>query len=468
MFPFLVFAHAGLALVLAPFAWAELRRRQLAVRVSALVGIGLALGLALESAGGAEWRALSLSPRRGLLIATCVASSWLLVAALDGGRGRWDIAALTGISATGLASSTSADWLVPAMLAWLVLSLGVAGVAAHRGPEGPLAIAVSGAVVVAGFCLAWLDGKRSPLAPPGGAAFWVVATGAAVRAGALPRLGAWRSLGHPYAVVLPLIVGSGFMALAAVLGRPEPVASAALFLAAVATAVVGVWRQVPSATASFAVLAGAGAAAASPAAVFAAGASAALTVAIVGLGENGRKHPLGGLVAGWLPPTLGFAVLAHVAAVASTVQTVAWGAVAAQVPLVAAGGVALGSRMTFHSGTPGGTSPLAPTLVAGAAFLLGLAPRTLGGSPQEPYGTGTGILVLAVVATAAAGVVFRAKAAAPDATRSALDESQVDRTEAPRGPRVERMMWVAAICSAVAMAIGTAWLTYEGLRVGFL
>jgi hypothetical protein len=450
----------------------------------AAAGVTLSLLLALSGGDDQGWRTTLLTPEAATVAGLSGVCAWFLVALLDGGRGRWDHAALVGVGVSGLALFASNRWLVPALVFWMCAGLAVAvGIRTGGGGWAGLTVALSDAAVVAALVASGLAAREWTLpAPLTGWELYVVLGAAALRAGVVPGFGPFE-LGRDRAALAPIVIGGSFALLLRVGARADAWAAIAALIAALAVATWSVAQRRPAraAAASWPIALCLGAAYVAPAVVPGAAAAALVIVALVVLWplSPGRGRAERGLILTFAPATAGFVVVVGAARAAfahavggppGAQAAIEWVVASALLPVTLAASVVVGVRVARQS-EPAGFEPAAVVgtwLVFAAAIVLGLAARAVLGISAEVLGPPERVLGLSVVALAA-GVV-----AARGARRM--------RTPLPAEPRGEAFLmevapsWphAARIASAlapalVALAVGaTMWLTYEGLREGFL
>jgi len=484
--PTLLLGHAGLALVLLIGGLVPRANRVLLVRVVAGLGVVLGATLAVASGRTETWRTAQLDSEHAVLAGVTIACAWLLIAALDRDHGRWDVAALIGVGCTGIALMGTNRWLVPGLMFSFVASFAIAAAVStfqHRG-EVWLQIFATGAAIVGAILVDWQN-TESWVSPGGieGWAFWLLAGGVAVRAGALPVFGMWRLCGCSAAAGAPLLVGSAFIVLGGPGSRTEPWLTVGLLAA---SAVVIAWalfvKREGDVAGSWPVLVALAVSFAAPGAVFGAGIAAVLAVSAAGTGLHDRYagDPARAFVVAFAPLTIGFSVLAAGATVAferatgatTDAESIPWTAAAALFPVALAAGLTLASRLSRGAGAArgrAGVTALTTLALFLAAAGFGLFPDTLGQLPASALGPQRSVLVLQLVALAAAiaaGILtFRTGYATQHLSRASYEpvREHVAIRTLPAWP-------AAALASLLAFggAATVGWLTIEGLRVGFL
>jgi hypothetical protein len=216
----------------------------------------------------------------------------------------------------------------------------------------------------------------------------------------------------------------------------------------------------------------------SPATAGRAGLAACLAVAIVAAWPSsaGRARMPRGLGMAFLPPFVGFGVVLSAAIAAfdraadapTSLDSAPWTAAAAILPVALAGGVVLGLHATLQSRAA--SRELAPAIatwiLAGAALVAGFVEP---GASDQP-----GRVRLLYAIAAAIGV-----AAVYVSLRRRHEEEIGPIEEGPGAPlfdpglvtfsrRADTALTWAAATLVVAAAAGVGWLTFEGLKTGFL
>ena len=486
MNPVLLLGHAGLSLVLIIGGLIPRSNRVMLVKVVAGLGVVLGAALAVASGSTETWRTTLLDTEHAVLAGVTIACAWLLVAALDRDQGRWDVGALIGVGCTGIAMMGTTRWLVPGLLFSFIASLAVAAAVSsfhHRG-EVWVQIFATAAMVVGAIFIDWQDGEFWA-APDGisGWSFWLLVAGIVVRAGAIPAFGMWRLCGCSAAAGAPLLVGSSFILLAGPGSRVEPWLAVGFLVASV---VVVVWALVSKregdVAGSWPVLLTLAVAFASPGAVFGAGIVAVLAVSAAGTGLHDRYagDPARALVVGLAPLTIGFAVLAAGATVAferatgalTETESIPWTVAAAAFPVALSAGLILASRLARGLGAArsrAGVSAITTSVLFLAAVGFGLFPDDLGQLASDPLGPERSVLILHLVALAGAVgaglLTFRKGYATQHLPRTSYEPVK-EHSVIPTLPA--GLTAVLALIFAFAVAAAVGWLTFEGLRVGFL
>lgn len=482
MLQVLFLAHAAIAIFMIFTRPLPEPGRARLVRAGAVAGMGAAGVLFFTRGTEASWGAARLDPASGAISAVAIFCAWALVATGVGGRGRWDVGALVGAAATGLALFATSRWIVPAMLFWVVVSLATAASVprSRRSAAVWLVLALSDASFVGGSIALSLEAEtwRLPAAVEG---WFVVPLVAAIllRAGVVAGEGTWELSSGPQTALLPLVIASGFALVPSVSGGDEiyvalgilliaiTLAAWSVFSSSASTGLIGAWITSTMLAATWI----------DPAVLARAGVTALLGATVIALwpASAGRAHAERGLLLAAVPLTVGFGVIVGGAVVsferartATTVlESAPWSAFGALLPVALAAGVTLGAGLGRRR-EPERYEPaavLATWGIVGIALLLGLSPR-----PDLAFSGGgsaatRGMLLYVVAALIAAGAA-RLVGAAPRATMEAVPPPI-----AP-GPRLSgvpaRAVALAAAVAAVPTLGAVASFTYHGLRTGFL
>lgn len=433
-------------------------------------GFGIALFVAADGLGG--WRSLATAPIPAAIAAAAAATAWVVAAAGPDPRSE---GVLVGAAGAALGLFAAGAWVVPALL-FLACALGAVAAMGRGRPGRHLAwlfVAAAGVAVGGAFGFAAWDSGGWRLVTPDGALLWLGVGGALAAIGVVP-VAVWQLAGGGAPAAVPLTVGVGFVALSRLGPVDQPWVAVAIIAVALALA-LGAWiarLEVPV-VGSWSAATLAGIVVAAPDTAVAAGGAAVLTAGAVALWPDarGRGRMSRGLLLSFAPPTAGFAALLAAEGRAFATATgpapdLAWAALAAGLPLTLGAGVVLGGvaartavsddfepravvatwgllAATIALGTFGSSVAALPTLVARADLPL--------------------IYSVALVAGAVAG----SRAPAAETPAEAIVESR--RSGVIVLPRwLARFVDAAAAVLALAIAGGVAWLTLEGLSVGFL
>jgi hypothetical protein len=480
----LYLGHAAIGLALLA-TWPLKREfRRAGVLAGSGAGALLAVGLYLAGDSDAAWRTTGLEAQTAAMIAVAIACAWILLGALDRGSGRADAGCLIGVASSGLVLFATNEWVVPGALYWVASSVAV--VVMTRGKSAAparVAILVSDVAVVVALASYSLDLQTWRM-PEGmeGWPYWVLVGALVVRAGALPQLGIWAAIpSRMGACGLPLLVAGGFALLLGPAGGAQVAAGLALLVVALATcfwALVG--KDLLLATvAAWPVALTLGVGFISPEAVARAGIAAALAVTAVVLWPNclGRAEAERGLLVAFVPATAGFGVIVAGALEAferatestSVIESAPWAAAAALLPAALAAGVALGARLgrRLEPATPERLPLAASWIVVGLSVLMGVAPQ---GFLELESGVGstartTWLHLVALAAGVGAAFLFagRSGRVIPSRAEGRLLTGAI----AARPSFGVPLVWLSVALGVVAIG-GALWLTYEGLKVGFL
>lgn len=482
---FVLLAHGGIAVLLLASWWLPARiKDRIAVGASFLGVAAGAVAFALHNSNE-TWRSVALDGSTTAVAASAAVCAWLLVGVLDLGPHRYAAAVLTGIVATGLSMFASNEWSVPAMLFWAAGSLAIV-VMIVRSESGDRALALavllaSDALLFASLLWHALDRDVWALpSPASGGPFWLAVTAAVLRVGVVPRVGPWSLLATAAAPVIPLLAGGGAVIAGDVGGRAEPWLAVALLAIATAISIGGVFfRRV-----SLGVIA-AWPAALGLATMFVSGDAVAVggIAIVVGATVHALWHRRSTVVSvesaaavSFVPATVGFAAVAVAATAAffrtdlaeSGMDKAPWIAVAALLPVTLAASIACAARIG-RSEPVGGHPRRAPTwavrALLGVSLVVGGAATTTGelGAPSSRE---LGLFAVAGVAAAAAALIVLRWGR--EVAHPAVDSVEFD-VEPLRPPqRIAFGTTLASIAIGCASLAGLAYLTYEGLRQGFL
>lgn len=481
--PLLVVSHALLGVACVALRGLPVAQRFAGLRF--LAGVGALSSVVLFLARGVEssWGTMELGPARSGLVAVATFCAWVAVLASDErNEPRWDLGALVGAGGTAVAVIATTRWIVPCLLFWMVLSAVTLVAARERGPGAHVAAAVglADACFVAGVLGHALTSETWSLPTRlDGVWLYLAIVAIVLRAGALPAVGMGAAFGRGEGALLPLAVASAFAVVPFVSGGDEvAVALPLLLLAAGAIAwslavetprlsVIAVWPLATMLAIAWI----------EPAAVARAAATAAIVATMVSLWPltSGRAQSERGLILAALPATIGFGAIAGGAA-ASFTRAVAegavlaaapWHAVAALLPVVLAGGVALGAtigrRTELERFRP--EAVLATWTLAAVALVTGLSPAARLGFSSGTDGGGRAVplFVLALLVGLVAAR-FAPRSTIPlTPPRPAPAAGVVDLG----GSIAAWVRWAGVGIFSIAAA-AVLWLTYSGLSVGFL
>lgn len=479
MTPVLFLGQAVLSLALFASSFGPGPLRDRIVRWCAWLGVGSGIALFIWRDGLEPWRGLELSSDDAAIVGIAVACTWGLVIALDLAADRWWAGALAGVAATGLIGFAGALWAVLVLLFMACGSAALSLAGSRAGRAGWLSMATADAAMGA-VLVADLISRDEWAAPESIDSLLLIPllVSCAVRVGLLVRLGPLGFVGHPAAVMAPLVLASGLVALSRWVSDPLPIAAAAVLLLAIGVAgwsilrrsidptVVGVW---PVALGSALVMA-------SEQATVPASLGALLGITVVCLWpdsmERGRLSRA--LVLSGLAPTVFFGAIGIAARESFVLATgggdalevAAWVAVSALLPVAFASGVAVGIY-SARSEPVGGYHPeavfmtwvlLAMAVVAGFALGAGEVYGALGGGPAAI------VFGFAVVLGAAAALRVSARSSAAERAVGGVSCS----VGLGRAPRLGTWAGGVAIVLLAATAGAIGWVTVLGLQQGFL
>jgi hypothetical protein len=458
------------------------RRARSRWTVAVCVG-GAVAGAVLAVAGDGMWRSTSLAPDAGRAAGTGIACAWVLAAVLGPPGERWRTGALVGASSAGLALFAGNQWVAPALLFWVCSSAALVALLLRPRGHGLAALVVGAAdaAFVGAVVGAALDEESWRVAEPlSGWPRWLALGALLMRAGIVPRVGVWQSLRSPAAACLPLLVAGSFVVMERFVGGPLPWLGVALLAGAIALLGPALTRRalVASTVGAWPVLLMLAAVAVTPPAAGRAGVAACLSVAIVAAWPSsaGRARMPRGLGLAFLPPFVGFGVVLSAAVAAfdraagapTSLDSVPWTGAAAILPIALAGGVVLGLNATLQSRAAAREGPpaIATWAFSAAALLAGVAEPGAFGNPGR-------VRVLYVIA-AAVGVaaVYVSLARRHEEEIGPIEEGPgallFDPGLVTFSPRAETALTWAAAGLVIGAAGCVGWLTFEGLRTGFL
>ena len=461
-------------------------RRALEV-LACLIGVGFGVALLLARHSTEEWRTTALDPATATVAGIATAGAWLATISI-GRDERWRTGALVGAGATGLALFSAAQWTVPALLFWVTTSLAM-GILAFRARQ-PGSVWLG--IVASDVCLAAAlvthvldtDGWRLP-SPAPDRAFWLVLAAVVIRAGVVPRYGIWRMLGTSAAPGLPLLVGGAMVLAAGLGGRTEPWAAAGLALVALAQALWGLFakRLAVELFAGWPAALSLAFVFAAPESAAVAGATAALGVTVVVLWplSSGRAQVERGFALSFAPLTAGFGALilstTRAFGKATTnlqiAEAIPWVVVASLLPVTLVAGALLAARIGREGDarTWDPSAVLSTWAVVAASIGIGVYPGMLE-LPDDVLGSSRGALLLLLGALAAGGaagtVVWMRLHEGGVRPLPGAPEPPLTIDHPARASLLGRALAGATVALAVATAGTVGWVTYEGLRQGFL
>lgn len=445
--------------------------------VRAVGGLGILSGLAIFflRADLPVWRGMELSPDAAVVAGIAVACTWGLVTALDLGSDRWWAGALAGVATCGLLGLAASRWTIPGLLFLGCASAATAVAASRASRSGWLVLAAADAVLVAVLIADVVDRGQWAFPETISSGFLVpLLVSAALRSGLIVRVGALQMLSRPVAVMIPVGVTVGLLSVSRWVDRPLAIAATAVLALGLGVVVWSILRRriEPAVVGVWPVALGGSLLLVSDEATVPASITVLLGMTMVGLWpdalERGRLSR--GLLLSGMAPTIAFGAIGigardsftHATEGGDAIEVAAWIAVSALLPVAFATGVALGVFVARTAAT-GGYHPEAvfmTWILTASAVLVGFV---LG--PGEIFGALGG---------SAAAILFGVSAALGAFAAIRVDVSGVARVEP--SARVELTApihlgtWasVIALGLGVAAALAIAWITIEGLKVGFL
>lgn len=468
--------HAVLAaglLLTRPLAAAE---RSRAITAAGLLGAASALVLFVVRGSTTTWGSLSMQEGRAATAATAVFCAWLLVVATDDGRGRWEGGALVGAGSAALIGFSLNGWIVPALLFWICISAATAVGSAISDPTRSTraVVGLSDACVV-GALATWAVTEET-WRMPGSLDGWILVVaivGIALRAGVAPRIGSWELAAGGRVALIPLLWGSVF-ALVPTLSDGDEVAVALVFL--LAGMLAALWCAIRSPqvvlVAGWIVATMLALVFVEPEALGKAAAAAALaaTAALVWPWTGGRAGPERGLLLALVPLTVGFGPIVGAASAsfersstaASVLSAAPWTAFAALLPAALAVGVTMGAAIARRA-EPETYRPVAVLVtwaIAGLALVLGLTGGAGLGLELDPE-----LWLYAVAAFLAVGAA-RFAPRQPVLNEVVTSEPALGVLAVPSS--ISKVAEPAGVILVGGALVATLWLTYVGLRTGFL
>jgi hypothetical protein len=447
---------------------------------ASLAGVAAAVGLFLLRHSETEWRTTLVRPGPVVAAAVAAGCAWLLVAVLDPGEGRWQRAALTGVAASAVALFAANQWIVPALLFWVAHSAAV-WMLFEDHPQSATArmlLAMSDVALVASLTTHAIaeESWTIPLEADG-IVLGLAAAAAIIRVGLLPLVATDTAEGRS-GPELPLVVGGAFVLVTGLAEAEQPWVGLALVVVAFA---LGLW-SVLSRRLDLGAIAGWG-----PLVMLAvlfvvpgapwqaaAGGLLTLTAAVLWPHSLGRAQIERGLLLALVPPAAAFSAVV-VSAVAtfdqataggSLVEAIPWAAVTALLPAVLALGIALGTRIARQR-EPEAYEPSA-VIATWAVFLAALASGMWPRLPASTASATSRAFVLNVIAIGL-GIVAARLFVGVGAKEDVVEEGPHWSERSLRlPPELARgTEWFALGAAGVSIA-ATLWLTFSGLRVGFL
>ena len=470
-------AVLSLALLASSFAPGSVRDR--IVRGIAWLGVGSGIALFVWRDGLQPWRGFDLGPDEAAIVGIAVACTWGLVIALDLGTNRWWAGALAGVAATGVAGFSSARWSVLVLLFMVCGSAAVSVAGSRAGRASWLSLATSDAAMGA-VLVADVISRDEWAAPESIDAHLLVPllVSCALRAGLFVRLGPLGFIGHPAAVMAPISLASGLVAVSRWVDGPLPLVAGPVLMLAIAIAGWSILRRSidPTVAGVWPVALGGALVMASEHATVPASLGALFGITVVCLWpdamERGRLSR--GLVLSGLAPTIFFGAIGIAARESFVFATsggdaldvAAWVAVSALLPVAFASGVSVGIY-SARSEPVGGYHPeavfmtwvlLAMCVVVGFVLGAGEVYGALGGGPAA--------IVFSTAVVLGAAAAFRASTRYPAGQPAASGVSCS--VGLGRAPRLGAWAGAGATGLLAATVVTIGWVTVLGLQQGFL
>ena len=478
----LYLSHGFLAMLALFARGLEPGRRSKFLQSLAAMGIVSAAILFFAPSSGEAWRTTLMDVQRAQLISIAVACAWLIFLTIERVRvtGDWDGFVLVGVGACGLALFGANQWVVPALLFWVVTVAAIAVLVA-RVPETGAALAsvcIATVLVMVALGVEQLDSERWDLQVMSGWRSWALVAAAVILSGALPIVGVWSAFqGTTTAAALPLAIGAAFLLEAGPSATDQPYAAVVLIVAAVGAAVASVMKGALEVrligTWIVALMLGLAFVAPSGEVTARAGFAGIIAVTAIVLWplSLGRAQIERGLLIAFISITAGFNAISLAAdeafieatATEDVLAAAPWAMIAALLPVALAAGVVLGARMGRRTEPEGYTveGVLATWALFLAAVAWGLFPAV------SEAGAGGALLHVAAF-------VVGVGAARAAATRGPITTSVPDVTEElnlqvvvlPGG--LEAALARGALVLGAGTVIALVALTFQGLRLGFL
>lgn len=301
----------------------------------------------------------------------------------------------------------------------------------------------------------------------------VAVVGLALRAGIAPRVGPWELASGAHVAFIPLLVGSAFALVPSLSAGDEVAIALPLLGAGMLTAL---WCAIRSPQivliAGWVVATMLALAFIEPEALGKAASAAILaaTAALAWPWTGGRAGPERGLLVALVPLTVGFgpivggasASFERASTAGSVVGAAPWTAFAALLPAALAVGVTMGAAIARRAEpeTYRPAAVLATWAIAALALVLGLT-----GGAEVGLDLG-GELRLYVVAVSLAVAAARFAPRQPVLVEIVGSEPALGVYAVPSS--VSKLAELAGLALIASASVGALWLTYVGLRTGFL
>ena len=478
----LYLSHGVLAVLALIARGLEPESRSKFLQTLAAVGIVAGVILFFAPSSGDVWRTTSMDVQRAQLTGVAVACAWLIFLIVERVRvaGDWDGCVLVGVGACGLALFGANEWVVPALLFWVVTASAIA-VLVTRVPQTGAALAsicVASILVLVALGAEHLDSERWDLHVMTGWRSWALVAAAVILSGAIPVVGVWSAFqGNTTSAALPLAIGGAFLLEAGPTATDQPYAAVVLILAAVGSAVASVMKGALEVRliGTWIVALMLGLASVAPAGEITARAGFAGIIAVTAIVlwplSLGRAQIERGLLIAFISITAGFNAISLAAdeafleatATDDVLAAAPWAMIAALLPVALAAGVVLGARMGRRAEPEGYTveGVLATWALFLAAVAWGLFPAgSRGGAGGALLYVGAFVVGVGVArAAATSGAVAPA---IPDVT----EELDLQVVVLPGG--VEAALARGGLALGACTVVAVLALTFQGLRLGFL
>jgi hypothetical protein len=441
-----------------------------------MAGVALGVVLTVFRSSLEPWRGIDFVTGDAAIAGVAVACAWGLVLCLDIATERWWTAGLVGVGATSMLVFASTEWSALAAMFLLCLSIAVSVALVRASPFVWLIVVVSDVGLASVLLASALEGDRwATSAHIEGVLLVPFMIALGLRIGLVPRLGSVGTTPTEGAAVAPLVAGSGLVAGVRWLGPPDPsVATGVLVLIVVVVGWSVVKRRLdPSILSCWTVGLAAALLLASERARVPASIGALLGLSVLALWPDAqaRGRLSRGLLLSCLAPGITFAAVALAAAdsfrlatsATHGLESVAWVAVSALIPVAFASGVALGV-VAARSRPDGGYHPEAVAMtwtLLGASVVAGLVIGP--GRVYAGLGGGPAVILFVIALIVGAAAAWRwGESEAGSAVRA-------DTTVVVGGPIVVGR-WTTFVAFGALLAASGAVATFvvQGLRVGFL
>jgi hypothetical protein len=454
--------------------------------VGAVGAAGSVVGLIVFAVrnGDAVWRTTRAEPAAVAVVGIAIACSFTLLWAVHRADG-WLQTATGGVAGSALLLAACSQWTAPLLLFWLTstVALGVMTHMDERRSSIWAALFASDAFWVAAVLLEALETEswRFGLSPDE-TTRWLVLAAIVLRGGAALRVGVWGAASRVSAAAVPLMVAGAFV----ILARAEPGANSqiavGLLLVAVGTCAwaalkrpgdvssVGAWVSSLMLSACFVV----------PELTTRAGIAVVIAASTAALWEwtTSGARVWRAAILGLAPMTVGFGVIVAAAITAfdraagaqEVIDAAPWTAIGAMLLLAVGLGIVVAVRIArlAEPAVHVGWETLAMWGLFAASVLLGLLPVAEIGLPGGVTGPALRPFLLHGAALASAvlvgWIVYRRNENVVTRHAGGTVTSGAFR---PR-PAPAAVLTALSLVLLAASVGATAWLTVQGLLVGFL